>query len=93
MSSAGCTGKYGDPRLNSNSERKYDSHNISRRADRAANSVNEHDNTTEFELGEHDIRGEYHAVRADHDDGPTFCCLVFWRQAPKHLCAPHLYIW
>jgi len=50
------------------------------------------DKTTKTKLGEHDTRGEYDAVWADHDDRPTFGDLVFWRQTPKNLRTPHLYI-
>jgi hypothetical protein len=50
------------------------------------------DKTTETKLGEHDTRGEYDAVWTDHDDRSTFGDLVFWRQTPKDLSTPHLYI-
>jgi len=43
-------------------------------------------------LREHDIGREYDTVRANHDDGPTLCGLVFWRETAQDFSAPHLYI-
>lgn len=81
-----------DPKLNSSDERIYDSQNISKQADHAADSVSNDSKTAQTKLGEHDTRGKYDTVRADHDNRSTFRHLVFGRQTSKDLSAPHLYI-